>query len=310
MWSLYKRALLAKRPEDVVEIASDAMTYYKTRARKLRDSKFRHPCNANHLNIRENAILMEFLANNGEGNFLIGPIIPSTFSFSTIPTTFPKMINYYMISSFIITNFPISTIERLVRNTGLPTPLIKPLITASFSLIQTAGVRAVSAIGSMSLPNIFFTAATNAVITYGAGSFVRRYGGTMPSILKALLLISTTYLTDKITSRFTVHGVWNGCQRVAEDICSRIMGFFTSNEEESFENDSPPQPFICPICYQMIRNPVEVLGFVFCGSCLSEWTNRSGYIHPYTGEQFSSDAISSSILYNYLIQKYSRMTRE
>jgi hypothetical protein len=65
-----------------------------------------------------------------------------------------------------------------------------------------------------------------------------------------------------------------------------------------------PQSLTCMICLGMVRDPVELLGYFFCGACLEKWFSEGKLVHPCTNEAVSKEVMAHSYVLHRIARKY------
>jgi hypothetical protein len=141
--------------------------------------------------------------------------------------------------------------------------------------------------------------------------------------LIAAVLHVTSSLTKSLTTKFPIvpGWAWSGLfsfglnrfvQRLArfglyETTRQTLLdwaGFLLSFRGELQPVIDPPPDLECTICRELLRRPVEVLGFHFCEECLSNWLNQGAVAHPMTGEPISREQVSRAVLMTLISNRY------
>lgn len=70
-----------------------------------------------------------------------------------------------------------------------------------------------------------------------------------------------------------------------------------------------PSSLTCPICYDLLNEPVESLGFFLCKECLIQWHKQGIETHPVTGESSTMSFHSRALIMDVIIKKYKIIIR-
>ena len=208
----------------------------------------------------------------------------------------------------VVYSFPVVNIlEEAFSYAGVPPKLLTYSIYGFFSLGQVLSLRLMHGFSSKSLVNILSSAAAITLIHYGSYCQVRALHDYFGFIQPPFLALPIVYLTRDIVQRIAIFGISNTFNYLVELAASTWIKFRHPGKPDPVPVDFEiPQSMTCPICHEMLVNPVESLGFFFCEDCLYKWVNGNN-THPSTGEPISYENINKSVEMTAIITQYRKI---
>jgi hypothetical protein len=155
--------------------------------------------------------------------------------------------------------------------------------------------------------NITFKTVVLAGFLHLNAQFVTKYlSRNWPRIPDWIWLSILSVMFDSIIQRFVRFGLVSTATWMAERMIQGFMNLWVRQLPDLPETVPIPEALECPICHELLKQPVVLLGHFFCQSCLRPWM-ESNDRHPYTGEPVSPEMVESSILMNQVVSKWHRL---
>lgn len=124
-----------------------------------------------------------------------------------------------------------------------------------------------------------------------------------PLILRESLF---TLLLSPLINKIAVFGPLTVFENLIEQFIAFFISSFPDQVEELPLTCDIPESMCCPICREDMKNPVVLLGTLFCGQCLSTWLKRHN-VHPVTGQQVSADTMKHSFVMEITMHKWRKL---
>lgn len=210
----------------------------------------------------------------------------------------------------VFTTFPTkSIIEKLILSTGIPPKYLDFATLTFYSTLQVLSVKLTQGFRTRSI--VDFTATVGVVglsayLTRILTKTIHKYAFFIPEYFISLGL---GILFGGTIHKFSLHGIQTGMNGILDSIV-RMFCFRKLNNPTQIPNDynidELPGSMICPICHDLINDPVELNGFFFCKSCLFEWVDqrKDVKLHPVTGKPMSVESIVPNVPMNIVTMKY------
>ena len=208
----------------------------------------------------------------------------------------------------VLYSFPIVKIlERTFIYSGVPSKYLTYSIFGFYSFGQVLSLRFMHGFHSKSLIDIIISSSVVAFIHYCSYCEIHALREHLSFIPPSFLGIPVVYLTRDIVQRVAVFGVSNTINYLIELAVSTWLKIRHPGKPDPVPEDFEiPASMTCPICHDMLVNPVESLGFFFCEDCLYKWVNEN-HTHPSTGEPISNENITKSVEMASIITQYRKI---
>lgn len=197
-------------------------------------------------------------------------------------------------------------IDHMLRR-FLPAAAIEPVILAFYTLGQVFSIRfshgtykfdVLSLLGSAGVIGL-----THMTSRFLSNLFQEQFYFIPEWIITSILATETAPFIQRI-ARF---GIGDGLVWVFEKFMEVLRYGRKPLPELPLEFDVADS-LQCGICHDLIRDPVESIGFFFCEECLKNWQKRGGRYNPECpNENISSDLISGCTILDIVARKYHRL---
>lgn len=95
-----------------------------------------------------------------------------------------------------------------------------------------------------------------------------------------------------------------GFSQVFNSLVPLLHSTFKKDVDYQVElSDDIPNELICPICFNLLNDPICCQGHAFCKSCFSTWSAKSP-LHPFTGLGYRREEIEPAYVYDVLSNNY------
>jgi hypothetical protein len=146
--------------------------------------------------------------------------------------------------------------------------------------------------------------AVNAGLIHAAAWVIGNYlTRTVPFIPEEIWSVLFALLFDTLIQRLVRFDFWSTADWAIEKIVGIVCKLVRTEMEELPPTYEIPDSLACPICRQVLRNPVVVLGWIICEDCLWRWMDAHAR-HPCTGEPISADLVEQSVLMTIVADKW------
>ena len=216
-----------------------------------------------------------------------------------------------------ITNvFPTCQIvQNLLQSAGLPKRYMDISTNAIYSALRVYILRKTCGYYSHSLVNFATSVLAIMGLNIVSTSITKK-------ILKSLNL-SSQYNTSLITTLVNLTlfpiahyiGLYGVRYSIVKFFDSLFLQYYKKHYRETtnlnFEPDEVPDSMKCPICNDLLTEPQEIDGFLFCKECLYHWaTLYDKPLHPATGLPMVIDSIKPNTPMLYVMAKYKKILQD
>jgi hypothetical protein len=131
------------------------------------------------------------------------------------------------------------------------------------------------------------------------GTLVKRF----PIVPDWAWRLAFSYGLEWFVLRLVRCGLYGAVSRTVEDWAGWV--WWRNEELPAIPLACPiPVDLECPICKELLKHPMEVLGHHFCEECLDNWLAQGGSAHPLTGEPISREQVSRATLMTLISNRY------
>ena len=234
-----------------------------------------------------------------------GSVIASSLLFSQQYE--PEILSKTLLNDMLFA-FPIvKALERAFVYAGMPSKYLTYSVFGTFSLAQVISLRVTHGFHSKSIIDLLASSTVIAGLHWLSYLQLKAIREHIRFIPMSILALPVVYLTRDIVQRVGVYGIENTINYLIESAVSTWIKLRNPTRPQPVPYDFEiPEPMICPICHDMLVNPVECLGFFFCEDCLYKWVNEN-HTHPSTGESISNENINKCVEMNTIITQYRKI---
>jgi hypothetical protein len=303
------RTIFANNKESLVEISNQVSRLYRERARSqrvvVRESfEVSIPCTQ-----------MEFAA------ILHGLIQPHQASFSTLDAIFfclglPTIVTFMddgspmqirVLVDGILWAIPLHVhFARALRHVGLPSRATPPVALLAGALIHVLSIQISHRQRLEFVPVVLKTFAISGVMQ-GAAFLIRNtLAKAMPFFPEEIWSVVFAMLFDTLIQRLVRFDFLSTVEWVIEKIVKVMFKLIKTELDDLPDSYEVPESLACPICSQVLKNPVAVLGWLMCEQCLERWISIRAR-HPCTGEPISAELVEQAVLMTLVADKWHKL---
>jgi hypothetical protein len=312
MLRLYGQSLFSNTKESLTDLSKEVCNLYRARSRSEREiipQSFGHSI---HLTQFEFMLFVDALLKKNDGpltiwrvlSFSIGLPLTATVLDSGSPMQ-PRAIFDFMLSIYPWKRFLLSAL----RGFGLSTDQEYIATAIAGALLQVLSIQ-ISHGQPLKIVGITSKTALISLLYHWNAMLIERF---LRKILPFVPTIGWTWILGQIfdsgIQRFVRFGLVSTCTWLAEKVVKQVMKIWMPPLPDLPTTVQIPPSLECPICHDLLRNPVVVLGHFFCEDCLGHWL-ESHVTHPYTAEPMSAEMVEQSVLMSQVVYKWHRLALE
>jgi hypothetical protein len=306
MLRLYARSLVTNDQQGLTDLSAQVQDLYLNRSRSEREVIPHSFGNSLALTRLEFYTVLEGLLNKKDMPLSIWQVLGFSIGLPLIVTRLdagspmqPRAIFDFMLSVYPWKNF----LSRTLRDVGFPPGHEYLATTITGGFLQVLSIE-ISHGQPLKLVPVVFKTAVLAGLLHVSAQFIRRcispifpyipddvWGGLLAQVFAPFI------------QRFVRFGGVSTLTWITEKTVQTVMNFCTPALDDLPPTTAIPSSLECPICHDLLKNPVVVLGHFFCASCLERWL-KSSSTHPYTGETISEEMVEQSILMSRVVYKW------
>jgi hypothetical protein len=156
------------------------------------------------------------------------------------------------------------------------------------------------------VPVIFRTVAVSGLL-HGASTLIRGYlARSIPFIPEETWSVVFAMLFDTLIQRLVRFGLMSTVEWAVEKVITVFFKLVRTELADLPDAYDVPPSLACPICVQVLKNPVVVLGSLVCEDCLERWMAISAR-NPCTGEPIGAELVEQSVLMTLVADKWHRL---
>jgi hypothetical protein len=221
---------------------------------------------------------------------------------------YSKEILHRTIVDDIILSYPfVTAIEKSLKYAGVSSKYLSLSVIGTFSSLQVMGLRLSHGFHTHSIIDFLLSSAAISVVHYATLTQVRalrRYFHFIPAVLIAFPI---AYVSNNFVQRIGIYGIGNTFNYLLESLVSWILAIKSKDQraDSPIDTEIPPE-MMCTICRDILKDPVESLGYFYCHDCMTRWVNNH-HTHPGTGEPLSNENITKNFQMNAVVQQYRKV---
>lgn len=221
---------------------------------------------------------------------------------------FSKEILTKTIIDDIIFSYPtVTCLEKALKYAGVPSNYLACSVVGTFSALQVMGIRVFHGFHSRSIIDFALSSAVISLIHYTTLAEVRALKQYLHIIPATVVALPIAYVSNNLVQRIAVYGIANTWKYFVEGAISWILKIKNKDlPQETPENAEIPQEMMCSICQDILKDPVESLGYFFCQDCFEKWVNEN-HTHPGTGEPLTNESVTKSGEMNAIVMQYRKI---
>ena len=226
---------------------------------------------------------------------------------------FPNFEKPRLYSTIILSTFPTKQIvQKLFLSAGLPNNYLEISTLSFYSFLQVFLLRKTCGFYTHSLVNFTTSVVSIATINYVVNIFAEKLSKRIGFVSKGFLCQVLGLFVGPLIHQIGLYGVRNGIVKIVDSIFFHFYKkLYPTPIKLDFEPENIPDSMICPICNDLITEPLEIDGFLFCRECIDHWVAQSDRpLHPATGMPMVVDAILPNTPMNYVISKYKKILQD
>jgi hypothetical protein len=306
MIRLALRTIFATNKETLVEISNQVVEWYRERARSQR------------VTVRESfqvsipCTQMEFAAIL---NGIIQPCPPSLSTMEAVcfccglPLVLTFMDDGSPMQIRVIVDLILWIVPLHVRFASALSSVGIPFAESYFARVVSGGLLNVLSIQISHrqrlefVPVVLKTGAISGLMHVTAYVIQNYLTKTIPFIPEEVWSVVFAMLLDTFIQRLVRFDFLSTVDWIIEKIVKVVFDLVRKELEELPESCEIPESLACPICSQVLQNPVVVLGWLVCEDCLRRWMSVRAR-HPCTGEPISAELVEQSVLMTIVADKW------
>ena len=125
----------------------------------------------------------------------------------------------------------------------------------------------------------------------------------MPRAVTNVVAYGIGTVTAPVMQRLARYGLRGTVEWLVEKAAALAFRVFEEELPELPIDAVTPPDLECSICHELLRDPVEVCGTLFCRQCLNRWMSVNS-VHPLTNVNISEDMVSESLVMSHIAHKY------
>jgi len=224
----------------------------------------------------------------------------ATLATSKQPLLKNRIILSYAFSFIPYSGYLTSTLNYL----GVSSWMIKPISSGVYSAAQVYALRKTHGFHTKSVMDFILTTSLVSGVHFLSSLITKRIMNYFPIIPPRLIGFVTCGISSVIVQRFSIYGITDGLNWMKEKVLAFFIKYLCKEQPDLPIEADIPQQLKCSICHDLLKDPVESLGFYFCGPCMREWLTKGSQSHPMTGESLSDEMLSKSAVMSMIVNRY------
>jgi hypothetical protein len=304
MLRLYARCLFSESLPVLEQIADETSELYQRRnLRKRKKNQKSHFFSTSLTVLESQGIISNILDHRNRvsafHNFSFSIIVPLFVTFHE-----ERVMKIRTVFSSLLQTLPLT--DKLIgflRSVNVPERFHNPAVVLSYSLFQVLSIRWSHGRRKMSVIDIGRQTLLIGLLHVLSRRLATAVQGYLFFVPDWMISTYIAFKTAAFIQRLVRFGVLDSLEWLVEG----FLHTFTFLEKKL--DDLPPgypvpQSLTCMICREMVKDPVELLGYFFCGPCLEKWFSEGKLVHPCTNEAVSKEVMAHSIVLHRIARKY------
>ncbi|OHT08028.1 hypothetical protein TRFO_23661 [Tritrichomonas foetus] len=215
-----------------------------------------------------------------------------------------------IMAASVLQAFPWSNrFRNLLKGIGLNSPLLyNPAISLLCSSYQVITIKLTHGVNIYNIFDTGYKVLATAVVHLISRKLTTVIHDKLLFFIPEWIISSyIAFETAPFLQRMVRYGIVDACQWLTEFIIHMFTFLQYPVLNLPSENNYPiHESLMCPICRDILEDPVEITGSFFCSNCLTGWLACGESTHPSTGELVSREMFTYSYLMNTLAWNYKK----